>query len=166
MAESIITQERLKEILHYDPETGVFTWLVRTARCVRVGAIASGMDTKGYGRIMIKRKAYKAHRLAWLYVYGEMPKGFLDHIDRNPANNRISNLRETTHAHNLQNQDRCYKGNKLGILGVSYVKADRVYVAHIKLDGLQRQLGRFQTAELAKEAYLKAKMELHPTFKP
>ena len=76
----MLTQAKLKEVLHYDPETGDFTWQVSTANCIKVGALAGSKDSYGYHKIAIKGKTYKAHRLAWLYTHGEFPEDAIDHI--------------------------------------------------------------------------------------
>ena len=90
-----LTQEYLKSILDYDLDTGIFTWKINKAKRTKIGDIA-GWSYNGYREIEINDKKYKAHRLAWLYVYGEMPNKLIDHIDGNRSNNKISNLREAT----------------------------------------------------------------------
>lgn len=101
-----ITLERLKELLHYDPSTGKFTWRVqRTGRGgSKPGDIAGTVHgARGYLRVVIDRERLYLHRLAWMYVYGAMPIGVVDHINRNPSDNRIVNLRDTTPAVNSVN---------------------------------------------------------------
>jgi HNH endonuclease len=98
MADGIITRTRLKEFLHYDPETGVFTWLVKPCRNILAGSIAGNVMNEGYVMVKIDRKNYKAHRLAWLYVHGTFPPDQLDHINRGRADNRLCNLRLSTQA--------------------------------------------------------------------
>lgn len=102
----MLTHSRLKEILNYNPETGVFTWKVRLAPRGPVGAIAGAYSAAGRGRLEIRigGKLYLGHRLAWFYVYGDMPSGMLDHVDGNPSNNRIDNLRQATIQQNNQNR--------------------------------------------------------------
>ena len=89
-----LTQKKVKQYLNYDPLTGEFTWIVHR-RCLKAGSVA-GCLYRGYTSIRISGKQYYAHRLAWLYVYGYFPEHQIDHIDRNPSNNRINNLRHAS----------------------------------------------------------------------
>ena len=94
----MITQEELKELLDYNPETGLFTWNVYNNIKNKTTA---GTFNDGYIQIKIKQKIYQAHRLAWLYVYGEWPKGQIDHINGIRDDNRIENLRDVTNRETL-----------------------------------------------------------------
>ena len=98
-----MTQEHLHNILDYNEETGIFVW--RTTKQGRRGTLEAGHESKffDYLQIMIDGKRYYAHKLAWLYTHGTTPK-YLDHIDRNGKNNKISNLREATHSDNMKNR--------------------------------------------------------------
>jgi hypothetical protein len=98
----MITQSELKELLDYNLETGIFTWKIKPCKKVNVGNIA-GTKKYGYIQITINFKKYYAHRLAWLYIYGEFPKNEMDHINRNKIDNRISNLRNATRSQNSWN---------------------------------------------------------------
>jgi citrate synthase len=120
---STLTQEYLKSILDYDLDTGIFTWKVSKANRTKVGDVA-GWSYNGYREIEINNKAYKAHRLAWLYVYGEMPKNLVDHVDGNRSNNKISNLREATYQENSENY-KTPKTNKSGVKNV-YGQVNRI----------------------------------------
>src|ERR1700719_1662744 len=106
-----IDDDRLRELLSYDPETGVFRWLVRKRQNVKAGDVAGSFDGCGYCKISIDRRAYKAHRLAWLYMTGEWPPAEIDHINMNRADNRFANLRLATRHQNMANQ-RLYANNK------------------------------------------------------
>jgi len=98
------TQERLKELLDYDPTTGLFYWKKPTARCIKVGD-AAGYQQKGYTIIKVDGKKFYAHRLAWRYVYGEDPLSLsIDHINRDRTDNRISNLRVCNQHQNQGNR--------------------------------------------------------------
>lgn len=155
-----LTSERLRELLHYDPETGVFTWLrIEGKSSCKVGDAAGSRRSDRYIRIGIGRKRYLAHRLAWLYITGLWPKGIVDHWDTNPSNNRWLNLRDTTPNVNQQNQRKAHSNNKLGILGVRIV--DDAFQAQIRAGGRTHTLGTFVTPEQAYEAYLDAKRRLH-----
>ena len=123
-----LTAEYIRSILDYNPETGVFTWKVGR-KGVKKGAIAGKIQASGYMRIMVEGKRYYAHRLAWLYHYGECPKGHLDHKDRDPANNAISNLRECTNGENQHNSTKCWGSSKYR--GVSWHKKANKWIAHI-----------------------------------
>jgi hypothetical protein len=155
-----LTQERLKELLHYHPALGIFTWLVRAGSRASVGKIAGSLDNKGYVRINLSGIRYRAHRLAWLYMTGEWPTDQIDHINGVRNDNYWDNLREATNSTNMQNQRRAMRHNKTGFLGVTPYR--RHFKAKIKLNGKTRVLGTFDRPELAYAAYLKAKRELHP----
>ncbi|HAS0888998.1 TPA: HNH endonuclease, partial [Enterobacter cloacae subsp. cloacae] len=99
-----LTQNRLKEVLRYDPLTGVFYWLNPTAYCMHPGDVAGFVDYTGYAYIKVDRVKYSAHRLAWLYVHGSMPEEQIDHVNNNRSDNRISNLRLASRSQNMMNQ--------------------------------------------------------------
>lgn len=154
------TVERLRQILHYDPETGVFTRLLQRGGAL-VGSVAGTQHHDGYRQIKAFGRFYGAHRLAWLYVHGSLPTGHVDHIDGCRANNAIHNLRDVARSVNLQNQRKPRSDNTNGFLGVSlHVRTNKWY-ARIQLDGKQRNLGYFDTQEKAHQAYLIAKRTLH-----
>jgi hypothetical protein len=159
MARTPLTAHQLRELLAYDPITGVFTRLARTANSVKVGSVAGSDDGSGYLRICVSGSVQKAHRLAWLYVYGLWPTGDIDHIDGNPSNNRIANLRDVTTSVNMQNQRRARSDNASGFLGVSRVK-DR-WRADINTNGKSFYIGLFDSPAVAHAAYIDAKRELH-----
>ena len=148
----MLTQERLKELLHYDPETGIFTWLIRTSYRVAVGAAAGSRAVHRGGReviqISLDKKLYLAHRLAWLYVYGHWPSADIDHIDRCSTNNAVSNLRCATRKQNMENTG-LQSNNTSGFKGVSWGKELCKWVAHIQHNRKQIHLGSFDTPEEA-----------------
>lgn len=155
----MLTQDRLKELIYYDPETGVFTRLVRTTNRVHVGDVAGTID-QGYRRIRLLGICYSAHRLAFLYMIGRFPTDKADHINGIRSDNRWANLREATHSINAQNQRRPQKRNKLGLLGVH--RHGIGFRALLYVDGANKSLGTYKTPELAYAAYLEAKRKLHP----
>ena len=162
MATPNLTAARLRELLSYDPETGEFTRLVQTCGRALVGDIAGTAHVRGYRRIRVENVSHMAHRLAWLHVHGEWPTGLIDHIDGNPGNNRIANLRVVTSSLNQQNQRKAHSHNtKSGLLGVqaNYKK----WAANIRVSGKRTYLGSFDTPEEAHAAYLEAKRRLHAT---
>jgi hypothetical protein len=154
MAGQILTQARLKELLHYDPETGVFTWRVTRNNAVRIGEKAGTDNGLGYLRIYVCGKHYVAHRLAWLYVHGEWPDSELDHANRNKSDNRIQNLRYATRSSNNKNRG-VFCNNRSGYTGVSFNKRVGKFAAYAHEDGRQIHIGYYQSAELAAEARAK-----------
>jgi hypothetical protein len=150
-----LTAERLREVLNYDPATGVFTWLVRTARCRRIGEVA-GCGKNGYHQIGIDRRRYRAHRLAWLYMTGEWPAQEIDHINGDPSDNRITNLRPATSSQNKTNSRR-RSDNNSGYKGVSFDRSRQKWQARISVAGRSaRRLGRFDCPVAAHAAYVAA----------
>lgn len=132
-----MNQEILKEILHYSEETGQFIWNAdRTAN--KISGNVAGTINKGYVRIKINNKIYLAHRLAWLYVYGEPPSSMLDHINQNKSDNRISNLRISNHRHNAYNRHDNAK-----CPGVTFNKQKRKWVALIRINKVKKYLGGY-----------------------
>ncbi len=161
---STLSNDRLKELLHYDPKTGLFTWVAKPntrSNRIKIGGKAGSEKGNGYIQIQIDGKNYLAQRLAWLYVTGSFPDGDIDHADGNPGNNVFENLRSTSRAQNIQNQRRSHKRNSAGLLGVHFRKDTKKYTAYITTDRARKSLGCFDTAEAAHSAYLKAKRELH-----
>ena len=141
MNDSILTQERLKELLDYNPDTGLFTWLVSTNNRVKVGDIAVA-NSHGYVLIRIDKRLHKAHRLAFLYMEGAMPEDQVDHIDHSRDNNSWSNLRHTTQAGNNRNATK-RKTNTSGFTGVSWNKDSSKWISQVRVDGRQKNLGRY-----------------------
>lgn len=156
-----LTRQRLREVVSYDPDTGEFTWLLRTARRTQPGMRAGCTRSDQYVTLKIDAKRYLAHRLAWLYVHGQWPTGDLDHVDRNPSNNRISNLRDVSRSVNMQNIGKARVNNVAGLLGVSKDNRKPWFYARITVAGKMKNLGCFRTAEEAHAAYVDAKRMLH-----
>lgn len=161
---SISELEELRHILEYDPDSGKIIWKGFRGNGVKPGTEAGYLNEEGYRVIQIRRKNYKAHRIAWVFTHGQWPKVHLDHIDGNPSNNRISNLRECTVAENQQNRG-ISKNNTSGFIGVSFHKLTNKWMARIRINGHLRYIGVFDNPEDASEAYLSAKAELHK-FQP
>lgn len=164
-----ITSAQIRAILDYNPETGEFRWRFRRDRSAQwnshhSGNIAGSLDQRKYVRIGIGARSFKAHRLAWLYVHGEWPRGEIDHINGVCSDNKIENLRECSHGENHQNRSK-HAGNKAGFMGVFRSSTSDKWCAQISVNGKQRHLGVFDTPRLAHEAYLGAKSRLH-TFQP
>lgn len=155
-----LTQARLKELLSYDPDTGIFVWLINRPPYVSINSIAGSLNDRGYRHISIQGKKYKAHRLAWLYIYGKFPDGDIDHINRDRDDNRIANLRDTTRSVNLQNCT-INKTNTSGVKGVSWDKRRQKWQAWVKINTAQKFLGYFKIIEEAKAAREKAEKEYY-----
>lgn len=149
MVTQILTQKRLKELLSYDPETGIFTWVKPTSRRVSVGSVCACKDVKGYVVIRLLNKLYKAHQLAWLYTHGCFAKE-LDHINRNPSDNRIVNLRVATRSEQMHNAGML-KNNTSGVKGVSWHKASKKWHVRIWFNGKCKSFGYFDCLESAKK---------------
>lgn len=153
---SELTAECLREILHYDPSTGIFSWKIKTNNRFKFKSPAGNVNATGYVHIRIRTKQYKAHRLAWLYTFGVWPKGQIDHINRIRSDNRIANLRDSTAISNSQNRKKA-KENP----GAYYKPLINKWESRITINRKQVNLGCFPSAELASKAYLKAKAEFH-----
>lgn len=159
----MLTQERLKELLHYDPDTGVFTWKASRGR-VRAGSVAGSPDGgRGYIMIRIDGKKHLAHRLAFLYVNDAFPPAGVDHIDHCSTNNRLANLRLATQAENCKNS-RININNTSGYKGVTWDKSKGKWMAQARLNITKYYLGRYPTAEEASAAYEAFAKEHHGEF--
>lgn len=157
-----LTQQELKAVLHYNESTGEFVWVSKSNKYSRdmTGQTAGAQNKSGRIQIRINGTLYQAHRLAWLYVHGVMPDKHIDHINRIPTDNRISNLRQVTHAENCQN--RYSRSDSLCKLqGVDFMKNAKCYRARITASGKTHTLGFFKTADEAHAAYKKAAAERH-----
>ncbi len=159
----ILTLSRLRQLLEYNPRTGDFIFLV-TRGGVTPGTVAGSPCRGGYIRILIEGRLYAAHRLAWLNMTGSFPAFDIDHINGVRSDNRWCNLREATRAENMQNYP-VPKTSTSGLMGATWHKANGRWRAQIKVGGVKRHLGYFDSPEEAHGAYLVAKAALH-TFNP
>ncbi len=157
-----LTAERLRELLHYDPGTGIFTWLVRRGKA-HVGSIAGTKHPHGYLALTADRHPYLLHRLAWFWVYGVWPIE-VDHRDRVKTNNRIENLRVATRQQNLRNND-VQANNTSGVTGVSWHKKRKKWRATITVDSKLLDLGMFDALMLAQEARAQAEIKHFGDFR-
>jgi len=164
MTKRDLSLARLREVLSYDAQSGQFTWLKPTSNRVRPGGVAGTPSGHGYLRVSVDGATYYAHRLAWFWIHGAMPKCEIDHRDGCRSNNRAANLREAAHQENSQNQ-RLRSTNKSGFHGVSWSARHAKWVACIHVLGKKRHLGLFLDPTSASRAYLAAKASAHP-FQP
>jgi hypothetical protein len=149
-----ITHARLCEVLHYDPETGIFRWRVSRGG-KRAGSIAGSLYKSGYLRIAIDGITYRGHRLAWLYMTGEWPKEEIDHIKGIRDDNRWGKLRDATTVENRRNVKR-QKNNSSGFKGVHWHVRKKKWVARIAIEKRRLHIGMYDSKEAAYEAYKNA----------
>lgn len=142
--------------LCYDEKTGVLTWRIDVSQRKKAGSIAGKSGPRGYVWVTINYVQYLAHRIIWAMYYGEPPPAIIDHIDGNPSNNAIENLRSATNRQNLWNAGPT-KRSKTGIRGVCQLKSGKKrWRADIRINGRLTCLGFYATAEEASEAYKQA----------
>lgn len=171
-----ITPELLRQLLRYEPETGMYFWKERPASmfssegyCKKWNtqyANKQSMTTKGgdnYYQIRVLGINFKAHRVVWAMHYGEWPNGSIDHINGVQTDNRITNLRVVSHSENLKNMG-VRKNNTSGVVGVCWDKREHRWKAFIRQGGKMFNLGNFDKIEDATQARKKAEIAFgfHP----
>lgn len=152
-----LNAENVKTYFEYAPETGELRWTNNAPVKVR-GKSCQTKNSTGHIYVKFQGKNYYSHRIAWLFVHGKWPDS-VDHINGNPADNRLINLRCVDHKTNMQNERKARSSNKTRMLGVS--PNGRRYRAEIRVDGKKINLGTFDSPEVAHEAYLVAKRQMH-----
>ena len=157
------TQARIKELLHYNESTGDLMWKNRMSPRVPAGAIAGCITKDGYRSTKIDQYWIYTHRVIWIYVYGSLPPEYIDHIDGDRLNNKLSNLRAVTNEQNQHNQRPTGRKSESGILGVTINRKENRWQSSIRASGVLCYLGLFETIEEAQKAYKQAKKLLHPT---
>ncbi len=148
-----LTHDRVKEVLHYDPETGKFIWTAKRMGRSASGKLAGSVRPDGYLAIQIDGVLCFAHRLAWFYTHGEWPDNHIDHINRVRTDNRINNLRVASDKLNQQNRS-VSKNNRSGISGIRWVGERNKWEVQIKHNRKPRYIGRYTNladAKLARE---------------
>lgn len=150
-----ITAVRLRELLHYDPETGIFTWRVNRGRMAKAGFVAGTTSLQGYRTLRIDASQYKANCLAWLYMMGKWPNADVDHRDGDRLNDKWGNLRLATRSQNAANR-KTHSNNNSGFKGAHFRKDRRTrrWAASICVNYNQIHLGFFDTPEEAHAAYV------------
>lgn len=165
MATTDLSAARAREVLDYDPLTGVFTRKVRLAQRHQVGDradfIVSSGQLKGYRRVSVDGKRYLAHRVAWLFVHGDWPAKLIDHINGQKSDNRIDNLRQADHKLNNENQRGPRADGSSGYLGVHWSTQASKWRARLVTNGRSIHVGLFDSAEDAHAAYLAEKRKIH-----
>jgi hypothetical protein len=150
----MLTANRLREVLDYDPQTGIFT---------RAGKRAGSSNGCGYLRIRVDGQRYLAHRLAWLHVHGVWPSDQIDHVNTDRADNRIANLRDASRSQNHANTPLS-RANTSGFKGVYWAPHTARWRAAIKVNGKKRHLGYFYSANDAALAYEAAANKMFGEF--
>jgi len=135
-----LTQKELKRLMHYDADTGIFTWLVRNSNRMKIGDVAGNKAVRGNIDIRIKGKLYKAHRLAFLYMEGYMPEHLVDHKNGVKTDNRWKEIRHATSTCNMQNS-KISSRNKSGYPGVYWKNDHNKWIGQITINGKARYLG-------------------------
>lgn len=157
--------QKVLDALSYDPDTGIFRWVVDPTSWISAGAIAGTKTPTGHIVIKYSGKNYPASRIAWKKVYGYDPRLEVDHINRNQLDNRICNLRLASGSQNNQNKTTRID-NTSGFPGVSFVRHIRKWKAKINIDGRYHNLGYYKTREAAYKIYKEASLKLHGEFSP
>ncbi len=155
-----LTASRLRELLHYDPETGIFRWKVNRGGPMRKGDIAGTRMKIGYIAICVDQILYYGHRLAHLYVTGEWPKDEIDHRDLNKSNNAWLNLRPANSSQNKVNRPARGQYPR----GVTFHRQSGLFTASAHKNGKRYHLGYHKTPEAAHAAYCAAALKLHGEF--
>ena len=156
------TAALLRTLFHYNQETGIFIRKVKTSPRSKVGVPMGTQSGSGHLQIRFNGAKHLAHRLAWLYVHSKWPEQNIDHINGDPADNRIANLRDVSASINAQNQRSATKKNKRSmLLGAHFHAQSGKFLAHIRLNGVARHLGSFDTEQEAHEVYVAEKRRVH-----
>lgn len=149
------THAELLEILDYNEDTGIWTWLISPAWHIKAGDVAGSKNKDGYITIGINYKPHRANRLAWFYVYKVWPKGDVDHWNQIKHDNSLENLRDCSPSENMANRGK-RKDNTSGLKGVHFDKAKEKWHAKIQHNGKTISLGRFDDRTEAGLAYDRA----------
>jgi hypothetical protein len=172
------TLDTLRQLMEYNPGTGELRWKPRTPDMFRPGRTSSEANCAAWNRryagqllgngvkrhqVKVEGRQHIVHRLAWLLHYGTWPINELDHINGDPSDNRIVNLREATKAQNGWNRGPMAK-NKLGVKGISYVAKHKFYIAQMTVNSKKIYIGSFKSLDEAKAAYEKASKLYHGEF--
>jgi len=158
-----LTHEKLLEVLHYDPVSGVLTWKGNRGTNQTKGRVAGWIRKDGYRYLTVSKERFLAHRLIWFYMTGEWPENQVDHKDRCRSNNKWENLREATYSQNGANS-AVRKDSISGIKGVAFHPQSGRWKARITSGSKPHYLGIFKTPDLAHQAYISAARKYHGEF--
>lgn len=150
-----------RDVLSYDPASGLFTWKTSVNKRIKAGSVAGSLNTYGYVQIRLDGRSFYGHRLAFRFMTGEWPNGQVDHRDLVRSNNRWTNLRPATPALNSENRRTARRDNKSGLLGVQCASHSPNFHARIRVDGRRINLGTYADKHEAHAAYVAAKRLLH-----
>lgn len=158
-----ISVDELRQWVRYDPETGFLWWVKKPSSKAKMASPAGSLRRDGRINFRLKNKNYKAHRVCWALHYGSWPDKDIDHVNCNPSDNRIQNLRLATKAENNSNM-RKKAGCSSRFKGVTWDKGWRCWRAYIRKNGTLHRLGNFSNEEDAHAAYCKAAAEMKGEF--
>lgn len=153
------TEKALREVLCYDPASGLFVWLKTVHSHATMYTFAGTINKKGYRVIQFHKIMFRANRLAIWFTTGKWPESVVDHIDGNKSNDRLKNLRDVTQSINMQNQCKPHKRNKSGYIGVSIQNGKYIAQINYKDFGGVKYLGSYDTPEEAHGVYLATKID-------
>lgn len=156
----MLSAERLRALLNYEPETGAFHWINGRPGVAR-GSEAGCVCKNGYIYISVDGVKHLAHRLAWLYMTGQWPKGEIDHRNGERTDNRFSNIRDVSIRVNAENRWNPQGQTRSGRRGVSWHDHSRKWRVRINVRGVEHRIGMFDTVEEASAAYVQAKRQMH-----
>jgi len=160
--QAFLNQELLKELVDYNPDTGVFAWK-KIRRGVSCNKKVGTVKPNGYIVVLINRKLYRLHRLAWLYMTGKWPDNEIDHINGNRADNRFCNIRQATKAENNWNK-KVRKDSTTGIKNVLYYPNYQTYYVKITANNVSHSFGPFKTKDEAASVAKEKRIEIHKNF--
>ncbi len=160
-----MTDEKIIEAFSYCPITGILSRKGQYYKSGRFSAydepkVVSGLNSYGYVQVRLGQRTLLAHRIGWFLHHGYWPE-VIDHINGNPSDNRMENLRDISQAENVQNQRHAKSNSTTGLLGVSFDKARGKFVAAVGIGGKRKFIGRFASVEEAHSAYVEKKREIH-----
>jgi ribosomal protein S14 len=158
----ILTSEEVRRRFDYEPATGLLRLRVPTRK--NASGTVIGHRPGRYGSISIAKKRYPTHVVVWMHQWGAVPEGMvIDHINGDPSDNRIENLRLATHSQNRVNWQKPRR-NASGVRGVVRCSRDGRWKAEIKFNGARINIGRFDTKEQAAAARRAKELEIHGEF--
>ena len=158
--------EELKEFLEYNPDTGIFTWIKKLCKKIKVGQVAGKTTPKGYIAICFKRDVYFAHRLAYYMYHGVDPlENLVDHEHKPNSNNEIKNLRLASKSQNGTNRVNLNRNNTSGVIGVYWNKKAKKWYSKIYYHSSQKHLGYFINKEDAIKARREAEIKYFGDFR-